>query len=85
MWSQTSQFASLGLSFAVENPQRYSFLPSSLLPIKSQELLNKLLNIINIYGFLYRYIGSSQAVDAMHMFTKFWTMPFSVFVIISDK
>ena len=36
-------------------------------------------------GFIYRYIGSCQTIDAMHMLTKLWTMPFPIFIIISDK
>lgn len=41
--------------------------------------------MINVCGFIYRYIGSCQAIDAMHMLTKLWTMPFPIFIIISDK
>lgn len=33
----------------------------------------------------YRYIGSCQLVDSMHMFTELWAMSFPVFIIISDK
>jgi hypothetical protein len=36
-------------------------------------------------GFIYRYIGSSQVVEAVHVFTKLWTMPFPVLIVISDK
>lgn len=37
------------------------------------------------YLVIYRYIGSSQAIDAMHMFTELWAVPLPVFIIISDK
>lgn len=38
-----------------------------------------------VESVVHRYIGSSQAIDAMHMFTKLWAVPLPVFIIISDK
>lgn len=64
------------------------FLPSSLSLTKSQQLLGERtepLSITKECGFTHRNVGSSQAIDAMHVLTELGTVPFPVFIVIRDK
>lgn len=42
-------------------------------------------NILHQVGYAYRDIGSSQAINATHVFAELWPMRFTISVIISDK